>query len=152
MLSASDQCPRPRNTPPQLPHTAGRKKWSGQPHLMSPAPLFLLSHLLPLHPASVTAAIASTSTPVSHFPFINRFSCFFILTLEYDFPVKCVQKTKEKRSNFVSPSFLISSLVFLLPSVLLSSGFCLRTFSFHSTIYLIAPSTHLGFLFRNFLF
>lgn len=36
---------------------------------------------------------------------------------------------KEKRSNFVSPSFLISSLVFLLPSVLLSSGFCLRTFS-----------------------
>ena len=40
-----------------------------------------------------------------------------------------MQKTKEKRSNFVSPSFLISSLVFLLPSVLLSSGFCLRTFS-----------------------
>jgi len=40
-----------------------------------------------------------------------------------------VQKTKEKCSNFVSPSFLISSLVFLLPSVLLSSGFCLRTFS-----------------------
>lgn len=38
-------------------------------------------------------------------------------------------KTKEKCSNFVSPSFLISSLVFLLPSVLLSSGFCLRTFS-----------------------
>ncbi len=40
-----------------------------------------------------------------------------------------MQKTKEKCSNFVSPSFLISSLVFLLPSVLLSSGFCLRTFS-----------------------
>lgn len=40
-----------------------------------------------------------------------------------------MQKAKEKRSNFVSPSFLISSLVFLLPSVLLSSGFCLRTFS-----------------------
>ena len=40
-----------------------------------------------------------------------------------------MQKAKEKCSNFVSPSFLISSLVFLLPSVLLSSGFCLRTFS-----------------------
>ena len=40
-----------------------------------------------------------------------------------------MQKTKEKCSNFVSPSCLISSLVFLLPSVLLSSGFCLRTFS-----------------------
>ena len=48
--------------------------------------------------------------------------------------------------------FLFLLLFFFCPSVLLSSGFCLRTFSFHSTIYLIAPSTHLGFLFRNFLF
>ena len=32
-------------------------------------------------------------------------------------PVKSAcKKSKEKRSNFVSPSFLISSLVFLLPS------------------------------------
>ena len=181
------------------------------------------------HPASVTAAIASTSAPVSHFPFINRFSCFFILTLEYDFPVK--MRAKNEGEMFEFRFSFVSYLVFLLPSVLLSSGFCLRTFSdlpraagrrwrlrgsrrrrrsrrsfakfrimmspiswpsvsltffrsfrssmkqavglemwkcvsvispfatsarffyiFHSTMYLIAPSTHLGFLFRNFLF
>ena len=89
-------------------------------------------------------------------------------------------KTKEKRSNFVSYFFSCFSFAFCssfrpdfvfvhfqIVQIQHEAGrrfgnvvmcFCHLLFAasarffyiFHSTIYLIAPSTHLGFLFRNF--